>query len=261
MPLPKLPRLLDAVRVEVRLTSVGGTHVFVESGIDSLIKHLEEAKFLLNPEACERGLVCMFCGDGFGYAGSAPEEPALKAAVAHERKCPKNPYKNEIYRLRTDVERMSTRARAWELIAKGHSKIIETMGTKAQAMHLVLTPLSVKAGISDEELIALLKQAEIGISHTPPASQVMAEVAKERQRQDLKWGGPDHDDTHVIGEFLNWMLGRVYASHTQGETAETRKNLIEIAALAVAAVESMDRKARKLVAEDTAEQCKGLAYV
>ncbi len=43
-----------------------------------------------------RGLVCMFCGEGFGYEGSTPDEATLKAAVAHEKECPKNPYKAEI---------------------------------------------------------------------------------------------------------------------------------------------------------------------
>ena len=44
------PRLLEEGRVEVRLSSVGGTHVFEESGIDRLLSHLTEAKLLLNPQ-------------------------------------------------------------------------------------------------------------------------------------------------------------------------------------------------------------------
>jgi hypothetical protein len=42
-----LPRLLEEGRVEVRL-GVNGTHVFEESGVDRLLKHLLEAKELLN---------------------------------------------------------------------------------------------------------------------------------------------------------------------------------------------------------------------
>ena len=46
---PKLPRLLESGRVEVRLSSVGGTHVFEEYGIDRLLKHLLDAKEVLRP--------------------------------------------------------------------------------------------------------------------------------------------------------------------------------------------------------------------
>lgn len=85
---------------------------------------------------------------------------------------------------------------------------------------------------------------------------VLFEVAKERGRQDTKWGGPVHDDKHKTKEFAEFIdlrtdRIRVFlhlnpdadgtkepASH--GETP--RSLLIEIAALAVAAVESIDRK-------------------
>lgn len=46
---PKLPRLLEEGRIEVRLSNTGGTQVFEESGIDRLLKHLLEAKELLKP--------------------------------------------------------------------------------------------------------------------------------------------------------------------------------------------------------------------
>ena len=69
------------------------------------------------------------------------------------------------------------------------------------------------------------------------------QVIKERHRQDEKWGGPKHDDGHAITHFLNFIQDRVKEAHGQGTTPAARKNLIEIAALAVAAAESMDRKA------------------
>jgi hypothetical protein len=68
------------------------------------------------------------------------------------------------------------------------------------------------------------------------------QVIKERQRQDEKWGGPTHDDGHAIAHFLNFIQDRVKEAHGQGTTPAARKNLIEIAALAIAAAESMDRK-------------------
>jgi len=50
-------------------------------------------------EARERGLVCLFCGKGFGYAGEKPDEATLKAACDHEAECPDNPYKKKIAEL------------------------------------------------------------------------------------------------------------------------------------------------------------------
>jgi len=47
-----------------------------------------------------RGLVCMFCGEVFGYAGQIPDEVTIKTALDHEALCPHNPYKAEISRLR-----------------------------------------------------------------------------------------------------------------------------------------------------------------
>jgi len=44
----------------------------------------------------ERGIVCMFCGEGFGYCGEKPDDETMKAAVDHEKVCPENPYLAEI---------------------------------------------------------------------------------------------------------------------------------------------------------------------
>lgn len=44
----------------------------------------------------ERGIVCMFCGEGFGYDGEKPDDETMKAAVDHEKACPENPYLAEI---------------------------------------------------------------------------------------------------------------------------------------------------------------------
>ena len=75
--------------------------------------------------------------------------------------------------------------------------------------------------------------------------QVIAEVADERKRQDEKWGGPVHDDQHrletfvqLIEDYAGWA--RVMAGMNSPEKA--RRRLVQVAALAVAAVESIDRK-------------------
>lgn len=54
-----------------------------------------------NDKQCkQRGLVCMFCGEGFGYVGDKPDEITIKTAYEHEAKCSNNPYKAEIERLK-----------------------------------------------------------------------------------------------------------------------------------------------------------------
>jgi hypothetical protein len=92
---------------------------------------------------------------------------------------------------------------------------------------------------------------------------VLFEVAKERGRQDAKWGGPAHDDSHTTKEFAGFIELRADRIRVflhvnpeangntklayRGETP--RSLLIEIAALAVAAVESIDRKQPNTTAE------------
>jgi len=76
-------------------------------------------------------------------------------------------------------------------------------------------------------------------------TQIIVEVANERARQDEKWGGPNHDDKHSTAEFAQWIedyagWARMMASMNSPDKA--RRRLVQIAALAVAAVESIDRK-------------------
>lgn len=56
-------------------------------------------------EKRERGLVCCFCGKGFGYASELPKEKDLKAAYEHEAQCPKNPYLAKITLAREALEK------------------------------------------------------------------------------------------------------------------------------------------------------------
>lgn len=83
---------------------------------------------------------------------------------------------------------------------------------------------------------------------------ILDEVKDERARQDEQWGGPGHDDTHVPAEWFGFIQDQddhftsaslSTRSHDEAFiTATARERLIKIAALAVAAVESIDRKAR-----------------
>ena len=76
-------------------------------------------------------------------------------------------------------------------------------------------------------------------------TNILHEVADERKRQDHKWGGPEHDDKHSTAEFVQWIedyagWARMKSSMLSHDKA--RDKLLDVAALAVAAVESIDRK-------------------
>jgi hypothetical protein len=80
---------------------------------------------------------------------------------------------------------------------------------------------------------------------TGATGTVLAEVANERAAQDVKWGGSAHDDTHTTYAFLQFIEDRrgmaMYADSID-DRALARRRLIQVAALAVAAIESLDRK-------------------
>lgn len=75
-------------------------------------------------------------------------------------------------------------------------------------------------------------------------TQAVTDVMLERARQDAKWGGPAHDDHHSVAEWVQLIedyagWSRVMAGMNSQDKA--RRRLIQVAALAVAAVEAMDR--------------------
>ena len=71
--------------------------------------------------------------------------------------------------------------------------------------------------------------------------RVATEVLRERDAQDEKWGPQDHSPLYwysVLGE----EFGEVGKALCEGRTDEYRKELIQVAAVAVAMVESLDRR-------------------
>lgn len=79
-------------------------------------------------------------------------------------------------------------------------------------------------------------------------SAVLEQVAVERRLQDRQWGGADHDDEHSASDWLNFIdehrarARKAATSRTGGSDKEHRKQLVEIAALAVAAIQAHDRR-------------------
>ena len=69
---------------------------------------------------------------------------------------------------------------------------------------------------------------------------VLDEIKAEREHQDEVWGGPEHDDQHPLYKWFKF-IGERLQQLGKGSLPQTRRLFIEIAALAVAAVESLDR--------------------
>ena len=88
----------------------------------------------------------------------------------------------------------------------------------------------------------------------PLMSNVMKEVKRERERQEVKWGQQDHHPFHAlailmeeVGEASQAAVQAVGEPGKKGWT-EYRKELIQVAAVAVQMVEAFDRNGAPLAA-------------
>lgn len=96
-------------------------------------------------------------------------------------------------------------------------------------------------------------------------SFVLAEVAEERDRQDRKWGGPTHDDTHSPADFCRYIrehevrAEQALAGEPVREFDEYRRQMLRVAGLAVAALEQWDRHWKPAL--DRAEKDRQVAWV
>ena len=73
---------------------------------------------------------------------------------------------------------------------------------------------------------------------------VFDEIKAEMDRQTVEWGGPTHDDIHDPKDWhfiLSVQMGKLAESLLEGRQSP-RRRIIQIAAVCVAAVESMDRR-------------------
>ena len=81
--------------------------------------------------------------------------------------------------------------------------------------------------------------------------KIFDEITKERKHQDIQWGGPKHDDQHLPRDFFKFIRWQSYKFDRAAENDPDnhswilyrgRARLIKIAALAIAGIESIDRK-------------------
>lgn len=89
-----------------------------------------------------------------------------------------------------------------------------------------------------------MAEQERKVVRTTSMVEVLTEVANERDRQDEKWGGPGHDDTHDSDDWVHFIELRCVRALQAKTGVSYRVRMVQIAALAVAAIQSFDRKAR-----------------
>lgn len=73
-----------------------------------------------------------------------------------------------------------------------------------------------------------------------PSHTVYDDVVAERARQDAQWGGPAHDDENIGSDWYDYR--QKFERRARTNAARRRDALVKLAALAVAQIESLDRK-------------------
>lgn len=71
---------------------------------------------------------------------------------------------------------------------------------------------------------------------------IYTEIKTERSKQDDEWGGPGHDDGHTTADWSEFIRNHVYRAETATTTETARYQFVRVAALAVAAIETLDRQ-------------------
>lgn len=94
--------------------------------------------------------------------------------------------------------------------------------------------------IDAQSAMRIVEQAVQQIDNA--AERLIGEIALERVRQDEQWGGPDHDDQHTFHDWANYIYYQLRTTNGIAPPADVqRERFIKVAALAVAAIESLDR--------------------
>lgn len=71
-------------------------------------------------------------------------------------------------------------------------------------------------------------------------TNIFADIEKERRAQDAKWGGPAHDDLHLRQDWCRFIED--HNRRAKYEVGAFRRQMVRVAALAIAAIEAEDRK-------------------
>lgn len=92
------------------------------------------------------------------------------------------------------------------------------------------------------------RRAILSTPAAPQADEWVNDVVAERKRQDEKWGGPVHDDQKSPNDFVQHIedyagWARVMAG--MGSLDKYRRRMVQVAALAGAAIEASDRRLKR----------------
>lgn len=163
----------------------------------------------------------------------------------------------------------------YEEVVAGRNDAVKHMEDERQLRRTIMSELSLMLGIGDNSNLPLIydKIKELGAARVKiekivwmvervkiwddflelekfildkpidhEKTSVYTEIFDERVRQDSKWGGPDHDDQHSVSDFVTFIIQHA----KRAESENSRRQLVRVAALAVAAIESMDRKSLRV---------------
>ncbi len=95
-----------------------------------------------------------------------------------------------------------------------------------------------------EDLVAVPNDSIRAVEDDPLAAArryLFDEIEEEREYQDKKWGGAAQDDTQSFDDFTKY-IGEYSRGEGRALTYDFRTRMLKTAALAVAAIESYDRK-------------------
>ena len=71
---------------------------------------------------------------------------------------------------------------------------------------------------------------------------IFGRISDERERQDVEWGGLEHDDQHIATDWCQYIDKQRRLARDADTPQEFMARMIKIAALAVAAIESTQRR-------------------
>lgn len=80
--------------------------------------------------------------------------------------------------------------------------------------------------------------------------QALRDVVIERDRQDHEHGGADHDDEHGITDWADYISRHLWKGVRAATLGLVRRQLVRIAALAVAAIQAHDRRVARGEVDD-----------
>ena len=72
--------------------------------------------------------------------------------------------------------------------------------------------------------------------------KIVVELLERRKEQDAQWGGAEHDDTHSASDWRDYIEKQLNDADNAIAFAAWRDRMVDVGALAMAAIEWADRK-------------------